>query len=82
MSSKLSNTELLRKISIINAAKCNKTAKEEVAIASFNKLSELKCSIKEGNDITQSIITENIEAWMKSAPIVTEQEINIVLNRV
>jgi len=52
-----------------------------VAIASSNKLSELKYSIKTENDNKHSQVIENIEAWMKSEPIVTEQEINIVLNR-
>lgn len=77
----MNNTDLLRKVSIIHAAKCKNAAREEVAIASSNKLSELKYSIKTENDNKHSKVIENIEAWMRSEPIVSEQELNIVLNR-
>jgi hypothetical protein len=61
---------LLQSISLIHAAKCNKSANFDEAIASFNKLIELKTLVVESDENDLHGIVKKIESWANSIPIV------------
>lgn len=61
---------LLRKISSIHAAKCNQSENFKEAVASFEKLDELKKIVINADNSYAEEIIQQIQAWAESAPAV------------
>ena len=70
----------LRKISVIHAIKCNSTDSFTGAIASFEKLNELKLRIMNSSGIEFESISKEIETWAGMNPIAAISEINKLMS--
>jgi hypothetical protein len=71
---------LLRKISVIHAIKCNSTETFTAAIASFEKLNELKSRIINSGGISFENISKEIETWAETKPIASISEISKLMS--
>ncbi|MBC7509915.1 MAG: hypothetical protein H7320_14380 [Ferruginibacter sp.] len=66
---------LLRRSSIIHAIKCSKATANAQAIASFDRLIELKIQIVDTSEDQLDEISEKVNSWAGSNPIATEKDI-------
>ena len=71
---------LLRKISVIHAIKCNNSETFTGAIASFEKLNEVKLRIINSSGIEFDSISKEIETWAGTSPIASISEINKLMS--
>lgn len=67
---------LLRRASVIHAIKCDKTTSFEKALASSNRLKELLQLLVDSEDDKLEDISNQINEWAASNPMVLEKEIN------
>ena len=72
---------MLRKISLIHAIKCNKTASEMIAIQSFNTLGKLKNQININQAPDFQDINTLVDLWQNQVPIVTDYDIDSLLKK-
>ena len=63
--------KLLQDISSVHAAKCDKSEDFNEAMASFDKLNELKRLVVETNDRNLQSVVRDIKLWAESKPAVT-----------
>ena len=71
--------QLLKRVSVIHAIKCNNSLDSNEANQSFLKLQEVITNINTTNEGEIASVLAEIELWKNSKPIVTETEINKLL---
>jgi hypothetical protein len=72
---KMNKGNLLRRISVIHAIKCNRTLDENEVKASYDRLNELKDKVISSSDSELVRMATEIEDWAGSAPIADDREI-------
>jgi hypothetical protein len=76
----MSNITVSRRIAIIHAIKCKKTESDLVADESYSKQANFQGKIREGVTDLPALHSE-INRWAESSPIVTEKDIDEILNK-
>lgn len=66
---------LLKRLSAIHTLKCNKSISFELALKSFNELSEFKILVLKSPDNELFDISSKIDVWQSTNPSVSEHEI-------
>jgi len=72
--------KLFKRASAIHAVKCNRSANFIEGTASFDTLQEIKNSLQDSDEDGLTAIEKEIENWRGAKPIVSESEINELLN--
>lgn len=76
----MENISIFRRISLIHTVKCNKTISMNTAIESFNTLSYLKGLIENSQTDDLKIVNEKVVEWQNQKPVVTDYDLNHLLN--
>ena len=79
----MNKINLARKISVVHAAKCAKSALSEVATASSKTLSSLMLELNNSDDTNKlTELNDKINVWACANPIVLDHEITELMNLV
>ncbi|HRF24882.1 MAG TPA: hypothetical protein PLR98_11985, partial [Chitinophagaceae bacterium] len=72
---------ICRKLSIIHSVKCNKASSFEIALSSNAKLMGFFQSITSLSQENFEAFNREVQIWMDSPPIASEQDINDIFKK-